>query len=601
MKLSIQTILPKSLESRFMTLLYQFNLQRLYYLAKYHHVRQFLYRTLNLLFTKPKWWVFRWVIQAKSTHLTLRVQNPLPRKEEYPEGFLPTLNVPFKMNSNLFPPKANSDLLVQFEFHTHRHLINSKFSQSPWLEIEQWIKSYSLKNNPHLFPVWHPYVVSKRIQHWIALWLIKPPEPESQQIVMKSLWEQGMWLSFNLERDIGGNHLWENAHSLFLLGCFLDCSKSKSWLTRGVGLLKQEIENQLLTSGEHFEKSPSYHWELTQGLGLLLPWFKHRRPGDYEWLNHHQMKMASFASQIAHPNGTLPFFNDSWKVQVASDLSPKTNWIGDYFVSKNSNAFFIFDAGNIGPDSLPAHSHCDLLTFELSLNNDILISNSGTFTYQGKERAFYRGTAAHNVLGINGQNTADIWGAFKMGRRGHVIGKGSLSDAHGIWVWGIHDGYSHLGIPEIMRVWFITPNLPFFASFQFLKIDRPQEQITEFIHFSPEVKVSPGDPKSLFPSVVIKHGTNSLARVQTLGSLQSLTIDDSHCSPRFYEQVANKTLKLSPSPMTSKNHFQLATAWAIHSGAEPVKIALDFDHPKIKLDLETDEKPLTTEFTLPRL
>jgi uncharacterized heparinase superfamily protein len=111
----------------------------------------------------------------------------------------------------------------------------------------------------------------------------------------------------------------------------------------------------------------------------------------------------------------------------------------------------LVDVAPVGPDYLPAHAHADTLTFELSLGERRVLVNGGTSVYGVSERrSLERGTAAHNTIEVAGQNSSEVWGGFRVGRRARpevpVIEPNRIRCAH--------DGYRFLpGAPRHRRTW----------------------------------------------------------------------------------------------------------------------------------------------------
>ena len=78
----------------------------------------------------------------------------------------------------------------------------------------------------------------------------------------------------------------------------------------------------------------------------------------------------------------------------------------------------LLDVAPIGPDYLPGHAHADTLSFELSLFGQRVIVNGGTSRYgTGPERLAERGTAAHSTVQIDGTDSSEVWGGFRVARR----------------------------------------------------------------------------------------------------------------------------------------------------------------------------------------
>jgi uncharacterized heparinase superfamily protein len=86
-----------------------------------------------------------------------------------------------------------------------------------------------------------------------------------------------------------------------------------------------------------------------------------------------------------------------------------------------------------------------MFSFELALGGRRVIVDSGTYDYVPSEmRAYCRSTAAHNTVTINGQDQAEFWAAFRVGRRGHPHDVRMASTSDGFELSGWHDGYRHL-------------------------------------------------------------------------------------------------------------------------------------------------------------
>jgi uncharacterized heparinase superfamily protein len=111
------------------------------------------------------------------------------------------------------------------------------------------------------------------------------------------------------------------------------------------------------------------------------------------------------------------------------------------------------DVASIGPDYLPGHAHADTLSFELSLERQRVIVDSGISRYgEGPERLRQRGTAAHNTVVIDGQDSSEVWGGFRVARRAYPFDL-KMDTAEGI-VSCAHDGYRRLpGSPVHRREW----------------------------------------------------------------------------------------------------------------------------------------------------
>jgi uncharacterized heparinase superfamily protein len=175
--------------------------------------------------------------------------------------------------------------------------------------------------------------------------------------------------------------------------------------------------------------------------------------------------MIEWLDVMSHPDGGIAFFNDA-ALGVAPTLgqlrglasrlgltSVPERAVGlrqlpaSGYLSVDSPPFHLLcDVAPIGPDHLPAHAHADTLSFELSYAGRRLIVNSGTSQYGADaERQRQRGTAAHNTIVIDAQDSSEVWSAFRVARRARA----RLLEAHGdrraVVISGEHDGYLRLG------------------------------------------------------------------------------------------------------------------------------------------------------------
>ena len=73
-----------------------------------------------------------------------------------------------------------------------------------------------------------------------------------------------------------------------------------------------------------------------------------------------------------------------------------------------------FDAGSFGWGSA-GHSHSDTLGLTVTAGDEELLIDAGTYTYVGDPywRDWFRGSAAHNTIRVNGQNQAQPAGPFR--------------------------------------------------------------------------------------------------------------------------------------------------------------------------------------------
>ncbi|WLT31315.1 alginate lyase family protein [Geothrix sp. PMB-07] len=338
--------------------------------------------------------------------------------------------------------------------------------------IRRWIR-----DNPPAHGVgWEPYPLSLRIINWIK-WAFAGGslEPAARQ----SLAIQTRHLRKRLEYHLLGNHLFANAKALVFAGCFFEGEEAENWLRCGMRILERQIPEQVLADGGHFERSTMYHalaFEDMLDLANLAKVFPLSfRPWAAQvsgWPEVIQ-NMGSWLKAMCHPDQEIGFFNDA-----ALGIAPPTcellayasrlgfDWPEDrravvhlepsgYVRACIGDAMLLIDVAPVGPDYLPGHAHADTLSFEFSLFGQRILVNSGTSRYGlGSEREAERGTGAHSTVQIDGRNSSEVWGGFRVARRAYPSGVRVHSENEAIVIEASHTGYHWLpGRPVHRRRW----------------------------------------------------------------------------------------------------------------------------------------------------
>jgi len=326
--------------------------------------------------------------------------------------------------------------------------------------VTRWIS----ENPPAEGNGWEPYPLSLRLVNWIK-WYNRSGIDD--QAILDSIAQQAEALSKQLEYHILGNHLFANAKALVFVGCFLEGELGVKYLKLGFKLLDREIPEQFLGDGGHFELSPMYHcillWDLLDLINLaniaLEPLLKNRLES---WKNT-ATKAFDWLNVMTHPDGEVAFFNDSTIGIAASpsqlkryaatlnlDTCRKLNHYellsySGYTRIGFSDYSLIFDHGEVGPSYLPGHAHADTLSFEMSLGESRFFVNSGTSLYGlSEERHRQRGTAAHNTVVVDSEDSSEVWGGFRVARRAHSIVNDVFVGDDLVTITASHDGYTRL-------------------------------------------------------------------------------------------------------------------------------------------------------------
>jgi uncharacterized heparinase superfamily protein len=323
--------------------------------------------------------------------------------------------------------------------------------------MARWIE----ENPPAAGIGWDPYPVSRRMVNWIKWSLAGNPLTAKAR---QSLAVQARWLERRIEHHLQGNHVFANAKALIHAGLFFEGEEAECWLHRGLSLIRTQLAEQVLPDGGHFERSPMYHAGFVEDLLDIVGIAQaYGRPIEGSWRTT-IVRMMIWLEAMSHPDGRMAFFNDA-----AFGISPSAAQLRDYaarlkvefdlpvrcgleplvtsgYLSMDLPPFFVVcDVAPIGPDHLPAHAHADTLSFEMSFKTRRVFVNSGTSEYGlGEERQRQRGTAAHNTVVIDDEDSSEVWAGFRVARRARARLVRVSDEDSVINVVGEHDGYRRL-------------------------------------------------------------------------------------------------------------------------------------------------------------
>jgi uncharacterized heparinase superfamily protein len=444
------------------------------------------------------------------------------------------------------------------------------FSRSCWhlALIEDWVTH----QHPGAGVGWEPYPLSLRIVNWIK-WALNGG-PLSQE-ALQSLAVQARWLNKRLEVHLLGNHLFSNAKALVFAGLFFDGQEADVWLSEGLGILAKEIPEQILADGGHFERSPMYHaMALEDILDLInvtncfterLDHSQKLQILDWPRLAH---LMHAWLQNMCHPDGEISFFNDA-----AFDVAPSFfelnayihrllpslqmasvkdfDCMGDsgYIRLAFGPAVALLDVAPLGPDYLPGHAHADTLSFELSIDRQRVLVNSGTSCYGVNiERLRQRGTPAHNTVVIDDQDSSEVWGGFRVARRAYPIDLRMIKKT-GFYaeVSCAHNGYHRLpGKPLHNRTWHMDKTGLIVIDQIFGAYRRAEARF----HFHPDLQVQiQSDEKQ--GTILLPNGKKIIWQLE-VGKAE---LESTSWHPRFGSSIYNKCLKIILFEGKSKLHL----------------------------------------------
>lgn len=280
---------------------------------------------------------------------------------------------------------------------------------------------------------WHPYTISLRLTNlWICLdgfGEIARTDADFLKELNNSMYAQYLHLQKKLELHLLGNHYFENLKAVVLGALYF---QEPEVYQRYRQKLQEEIKEQILPDGVHYERSPMYHKIILEDVMRIAKGVEKTDAEWYESLKKILEKMADAAYSLERGLGHTPLFNDSGdnvarplnsllgalkaEFQILPEQKPAFPEAG-YYCLGDDRIRILLDAGIIAPDYMPGHGHCDGLSFELAWKGTPVFVNSGTGQYQGKFRSYFRSTAAHNTVVIDGQEQSQCWGEHRVARR----------------------------------------------------------------------------------------------------------------------------------------------------------------------------------------
>lgn len=382
---------------------------------------------------------------------------------------------------------------------------------------------------------WHPYPLSLRLFAWLSFapFLCDGAEPSFVERFCRALDRQAGHLAKVLERDVGGNHLVKNLKAL--IAAALALPRHGARLEGALARLKGEIDRQILPDGCHYERSPSYHEQVLCDLAetaALFPAVGRTAP---EFLTTAIRRMEPAAAFFRHPDGGLALFNDgSAESVIRTPLPVPPDSLPDagYHRLAHQDLVLLVDCGPCCPDDLPAHAHADTLSFELSAGRQRVIVNCGTYAYQDPVwRNRLRGTPAHSTLSVDGGDSAEVYGVFRLGRRPRRF----TVSADSRRFQGEHDGWAHLGLVHRRRLELGPNGLDGLDEVQRLRPGPPHSLSVRF-HLHPDVTVrAEGDSAQL----TLPDGS-----VWRLRAAVPPRLEDGVYAPRFNLMLPSRTLCL---------------------------------------------------------
>jgi hypothetical protein len=335
------------------------------------------------------------------------------------------------------------------------------------------------------------YPISLRGINWVKF--LSKNKIKNQKI-NQSLYNHYQILFNNPEYHLLGNHLLENGFSLFFGAYYF---KDEILYKESCKILKNELDEQILEDGAHFELSTMYHQIMLYRVldCIQLVKLNNWKQDTMEvFLVEKASQMLSWLHEVTFKNGDIPMVNDSTfdiapsskelfsyaqKLDIHDSKIPLSD--SGYRMFKKGRYELFTDEGNVGASYQPAHVHSDTFNFVLYNNNQPIIVDTGTSTYEKNSlRQKERSTAAHNTVKIGEQEQTEVWGGFRVAKRAKVIQL--IEDNNS--VTATHNGYANFGIFH-SRKFFVNKN-----TIDILDTISENKEIqgVAYFHFHPDIQ-----------------------------------------------------------------------------------------------------------------
>ena len=372
-----------------------------------------------------------------------------------------------------------------------------------------------------------PFPLALRIVFWIKF---LARHQIKDDLIDSALYSQLQHLQKHLEYHLMGNHLLENAFSLLIGGSYFN---DRLILKRAGDLLKEQLTEQILKDGAHFELSPMYHnimlYRMLDVINVLQNNILKVEDGLVTFLQDKAEVMLSWMVKINFGNGDMPRVNDT-APGVAPDskslleyarrlkLKPASLPLKEsgYRKFENETYELLIDVGRVGPDYIPGHAHSDTFNFILHYRQQPLLVDTGISTYEkNARRNWERSTAAHNTVMVGGEEQSEMWGGFRVARRAKVNQLHEVDNQ----IEASHDGYDRIGAAH---------SRTFQMSAHELTIE---DKVTTgfvaeaYFHFHPAIKIE----------------TNNNSVLGEFGKIEFQNASEVLISPYQYAQGFNKT------------------------------------------------------------
>jgi hypothetical protein len=335
----------------------------------------------------------------------------------------------FRRIPYLDTPRAG-DHKVIWELNRHQHLLvlarayrltgDARYLDEIRAQLESWIAG-----NPfHRGTNWASALeVAIRALSWIWVdHLVGNQLPSPFRAGwLHMMYLHGCHLANNLSFYFSpNNHLVGEALALHALGVFFTGhARAAKWEQVGARVMREQMHRQIRADGSSFEQSTYYQGYL---LDMFLLHAILARPSA-EYLAKLD-RMAEFRHAVLGPACRQPMLGDDdggrlplGPVERPAGAGKRESRLfpdAGIAVMTSGATHALVDAGPFGALN-SGHSHSDTLSIIVSLGDEEILIDPGTYTYTGdpQSRDWFRSSEAHNTIRIDGFDQGEMAGPFR--------------------------------------------------------------------------------------------------------------------------------------------------------------------------------------------
>jgi len=431
---------------------------------------------------------------------------------DYKSGKLAPIR--FAPSVNTREPRVVGDIKYTWEVNRHQHLSALVFSGQPDAgrlaadALRSWLSA-----NPYLVGVnWSSSLeVALRLISWAFLYPALRSTLETDT-PFRQAFEASIHLHMRrIRRNLSlfssaNNHLIGELVGLYCgCICFPWWTSCKVWGAFAKAALEKEALLQFAPDGVNREQAVSYQLFTLELLLLALAVGESSGDGFSAQFRERVRAAVDFLRNLATRTGDLPFYGDSDEgrgflvsnqdssfhvvMELAGRLLKEPEFLG--IVTKATVAArallpatpeaappqsrgrqrgsvyraggiavlngidfkLVMDFGPLGYLRTAAHGHADSLSIWLAVDEQYLLVDAGTYAYHTHPpwRTYFRGTAAHNTVRVDGLDQSVMAGRFLWGTRA-AAGLVNFEEHTGMWsLEAQHNGYTRLRDPVVHR------------------------------------------------------------------------------------------------------------------------------------------------------